>query len=213
MQPEPSERALEVRRTARYFVSGDTERAGEVWVLLHGYGQLARDFLAGCQALAQPDRLLVAPEGLSRFYATGFFEAPGASWMTREARLDEIRDYVRYLDAVVEDLGGPSNVIVLGFSQGAATASRWAALGSVKPQKLICWAGDVAHDLPPDALTAVPVTMVVGDQDKLLTAARRAETFARLDAMDITYTVERFAGGHRMDDETLRRISALSRGV
>ena len=212
MQPEPSERTLEVPRTARYFVSGDAERASEVWVLLHGYGQLARDFLASCRVLSQPDRLLVAPEGLSRFYAKGSFESPGASWMTSAARRGEIRDYVRYLDAVMEDLNGPDHVSVLGFSQGAATASRWAALGKAKPQRLICWAGDVAHDLSPDSLSGVPVTMVFGDRDSLLTRDRLEEAMARLEAMDLRYEVERFDGGHRMDDETLRRISVAGRG-
>ncbi|MFT4604899.1 MAG: putative esterase [Rhodothermales bacterium] len=208
MRSEPTERTVEVPRTARYFVRGDAEGASEVWVLLHGYGQLARDFLDSCQALARPGRLLVAPEGLSRFYVKGFFEAPGASWMTSEARLGEVRDYVRYLDAVMEDLGGPDNVSILGFSQGAATASRWAALGRVKPTRLICWAGDVAHDIPLDALASVPVTMVLGEKDKLLTKAHRVEALARLDATDVAYRVERFDGGHRLDDETLRRISA-----
>jgi predicted esterase len=210
MPPESSERSLEVPRTARYFVSGNAEQASEVWILLHGYGQMASDFLASCSALARPDRLLVAPEGLSRFYAKGFFEAPGASWMTSEARLDEIRDYVRYLDAVVADLGERGErgqVNVLGFSQGAATASRWAALGKVKPRRLICWGGGVAHDLDADALAGVRVTMVLGERDKLLTKGRLAEAMARLESMDLSYEIERFQGGHRMDDETLRRIS------
>lgn len=208
MPHEPMERTLEVARTARYFVDGNPSRASDIWLLLHGYGQLARDFLASCHILASPDRLLVAPEGLSRFYGKGFFEAPGASWMTREARLAEINDYVRYLDAVLEDLGSPADVTILGFSQGAATASRWAALGSVKPQRLICWAGDVAHDIQPQALRGIPVTIVLGEQDRLLTAERQAEALGRLDEMGLSYSVERFEGGHRMDDETLRRISA-----
>ena len=44
-------------------------------------------------------RLLIAPEGLSRFYHEDH-ESIGASWMTREERLEEIKDYLMYLDLV-----------------------------------------------------------------------------------------------------------------
>src|SRR5207237_799567 len=66
---------------------------------------------------------VVAPEGRPRFYLT---ESPterrvGASWMTREDRLHEIDDYVRYLDAVHVDLKLPNTrITALGFSQGSA---------------------------------------------------------------------------------------------
>src|SRR5438477_56805 len=86
------------------------------------------------------ERDTVAPEGLSRFYLT---ESPaerrvGASWMTREDRLHEIDDYVRYLDGVYGNVV-PRNarVTALGFSQGTATVCRWAGLGSSRIDRLI----------------------------------------------------------------------------
>src|SRR5207302_9410481 len=93
-------------------------------------------FLEKLRVLDDGRRHLVAPEGLSRFYLT---ESPterrvGATWMTREDRLAEIDDSVRYLDAVYDDVFGRIDrarvtVHALGFSQGAATVSRWTALG------------------------------------------------------------------------------------
>ncbi|NNE70421.1 MAG: hypothetical protein HKN29_08675, partial [Rhodothermales bacterium] len=102
-----TEHKIAVTRTARYLISGDPRKARETWLLLHGYGQLADDFLKACRVLESPDRLLVVPEGLSRFYGKGFSERPGASWMTREAREDEIRDYVGYMDALMAHLSPP----------------------------------------------------------------------------------------------------------
>src|SRR5256885_14142400 len=126
-------------RTARYFTVGSLRGAGEVWFACHGYGQLASRFLEKLRVLDDGTRFLVAPEGLSRFYLS---ESPterrvGASWMTREDRLAEIEDYVRFLDAVYADVLGlidrsQMTVHALGYSQGAATASRWAAMGKAR---------------------------------------------------------------------------------
>src|SRR2546428_199711 len=89
-------------RTARYFTLGSPQGATDVWFVCHGYGQLASRFLERFRALESERRCIVAPEGLSRFYLT---ENPserrvGASWMTREDRVHEIDDYVRFLDAL-----------------------------------------------------------------------------------------------------------------
>src|SRR5258708_18756313 len=97
------EHHIGVTRSARYFTLGDSSRGvGEVWFVCHGYGQLASRFLEKLRVLDDGRRYLVAPEGLSRFYLS---ESPterrvGASWMTREHRLAEIEDYVRYLHAL-----------------------------------------------------------------------------------------------------------------
>src|SRR4051812_28301688 len=91
-------------RSARYFTLGNPAEARELWLVGHGYGYLASRFLERFQPIATADRCIVAPEGLSRFYLT---DRPGerrvgASWMTREDRLNEISDYIRYLDGVYD---------------------------------------------------------------------------------------------------------------
>ena len=101
-------------------------------MVLHGYRQLARRFLRRFEPVAGDHRRIVAPEGLSRFYADpgrgrhGPASAVGASWMTREDRENEIRDYVAYLDQLWQhlrtDSPGRTRLVVLGFSQGVATA-------------------------------------------------------------------------------------------
>ncbi|MDX1532557.1 MAG: hypothetical protein R3362_13590, partial [Rhodothermales bacterium] len=97
------EHAVAAYRTARYCTLGpDAEAAREAWVACHGYGQLTPAFLRAFEPIAEPGRLIVAPEGLSRFYLPGHREV-GASWMTKEAREDEIDDYVRWIDTAYAD--------------------------------------------------------------------------------------------------------------
>ena len=101
------EEHLTVQRTARYYTLG---AAGpglrQLVVACHGYGQLAGRFIRHFAPLDDGSRLVVAPEALSRFYLDEPGTAPaaerrvGACWMTREDRLHEIDDYVRYLDAL-----------------------------------------------------------------------------------------------------------------
>lgn len=63
------EHHLTVERTARYFTIEPGEGgAREVWIVCHGYSQLAERFLRQFTALDDGRRLVVAPEALSRFY-------------------------------------------------------------------------------------------------------------------------------------------------
>jgi len=212
-----TEHHLSVRRTARFFTLGpaaDTARA--VWVVLHGYGQLATRFLRNFAPLDDGARCLVAPEGLSRFYAeTGRNDKIGASWMTREDRLVEIDDYVRYLDALYDEVtrgaAMAERVTVLGFSQGTATASRWLAQGNARAGRLILWGGEVPPDLDLEAARdrwrKTDVTLVVGSEDSYITPKVLARDEQRLREHGILYQVERFDGGHEIVPDVLRRVA------
>src|SRR5213595_2848351 len=118
-----------LRRTLAQIEPGQPLRRDEITMPIVEHAQLlqlAARFLEKLRVLDDGHRYLVAPEGLSRFYLS---ESPterrvGASWMTREDRLAEIEDYVRYLDAVYADVFGfLDRALVtahaLGFSQGA----------------------------------------------------------------------------------------------
>ncbi|HJS74710.1 MAG TPA: alpha/beta hydrolase [Vicinamibacteria bacterium] len=211
---EPESHHLAVPRTARYLTLGPREGPiEEVWFLLHGYGQLASELLHHARALARNRRLLVAPEGLSRFYHEDH-EKVGASWMTREDRLAEIDDYVRYLDLlrdrVFEGLRGPKpRVRILGFSQGVATAARWAALGKGDVEELVIWGSALPDDLD-DAdlarLIRMKLTLVSGTRDPFLDDERLKTQCSLLKDRGIAFAVRRFEGGHRLDDDTLRAL-------
>lgn len=205
---------LTVARTARYCTLGDPASAREVWVVLHGYGQLAEYFIRPFDGLDGGTQFIVAPEALSRFYTDGMDGRVGASWMTRAAREEEIHDYVAYLDALYRHLRDEwpesATVRVLGFSQGTATACRWATLGDAGIDQLILWAGGVPPDLDLDAhrerLNRLDLTLVIGTDDEYITDTRVVEEEARLDAHDIAYRTIRFGGPHRIEPEVLARI-------
>lgn len=187
-----------------------------MWFLLHGYGQLAPELLGQARALARNRRLLVVPEALSRFYHEDH-EKVGASWMTREDRLAEIDDYISYLDLlhhrIFQDLS-PSQVRlrVLGYSQGVATAARWAARGKAEIDQLVIWGSPLPHDLD-DAgiarLGRIRVTLVGGSRDPFLTEEGWAEQSSLLRRHGVAFEAKRFEGGHRLDDDTLRALDRV----
>jgi predicted esterase len=234
----PRESHIAVPRTARYYTLGDAATAREVWVALHGYGQLASLFARHFAPIAD-GRLVLVPEALSRFYlqspsrrsgaaiagaAGGAPAAPprvGATWMTREDRLVEIEDYIRYLDRLLAEAAAGvdwarASLVVLGFSQGSVTACRWvqrrwARADRPAPSRLVLWGGSIPHDLDlathGDFLRRIPLTYVVGRDDEYATEQAVSELRAKLDAHDVPYDTVVFDGGHRMDAETLARIA------
>lgn len=203
------EHSLTTPRTARYFTLGVPERATDFWFVCHGYGQLASRFLERFRPLEAPERCFVAPEGLSRFYLS---ESPaerrvGAAWMTREDRLHEIEDYVRYLDAVYARVSpGDHSASALGFSQGTATVCRWAALGSARIDRLVLWGGEVPPDLDLTRLRVPKLTLVYGTRDEFFTPKIVAANEARLREHGTDYELLSFEGGHEIQAATLRSL-------
>ena len=213
---------LSVPRTARYITLGpESGVATDIWFLLHGYGQLAEQFLGECNALARPDRLLVACEALSRFYLDSLRSGPaaarrvGASWMTREDRLAEIDDYVRALDLIYDDVLARTaarvpRISVLAFSQGTSTACRWLAHGRVRANRLVLWAGEIPPDLDLSGararFAAMDVLLVAGSADEFITPKILERETSRLATAGIAPKVLRFEGGHVIDGNMLRKI-------
>lgn len=206
------ERHIRVQRSARYHLLGDADTARVLWIVLHGYGQLARFFLNKFEGLAK-DALIVAPEGLNRFYLDDAHQRVGATWMTREDREYDIQDQVHYLDALVEQLqqAHPDRPVhVLGFSQGVATAARWSLLGRTRMARLVLWAGS----LPPEPSAAqlhagwrhMRLDLVFGTQDPFANEQALQYSRDRLVAANVEHRVHRFEGGHVLEPALLGRL-------
>ena len=197
----------------------DNGNPQDVWFLCQGYGQLASQFLDSARALEHPGRVLVAPEALSRFYHEDH-KSIGASWVTREDREREMEDYVHYLDLLHEQLfelielidRASVRLVVLGFSQGAATAARWAVRSRVDVDHLVLWGAATPPERDDDTalapLKAMRVTLVGGSRDALFPESAREEQRTRLRRNGVTFSELTFAGEHRLDDETLPRLAA-----
>lgn len=209
---------ITVPRTARYHTLGDPATARTLWIVLHGYGQLARFFLRHFTGL-EAGRLIVAPDALSRFYTDDAHSRVGATWMTREDREMEIADQANYLNALATHLlqscphSTPMNV--LGFSQGVATASRWALSNSAPISRLVLWGGTLPPALDATQLAThwakVQVDLVHGDQDRIVNRADHLRNETRLRAAGITCHTMYFSGGHELDRHTLKRVMDKAR--
>ncbi|HEY6829785.1 MAG TPA: hypothetical protein VI259_23165 [Gemmatimonadaceae bacterium] len=217
--PAPHTHHLRVERTARYFtLDAEGADAAAVWFVLHGYGQLAGTFIRFFADLAKTGARIVAPEALNRFYLVNPDSAPardrpvGATWMTREDRESEISDYVEYLDALHDEIVGASRVPVkvLGFSQGAATATRWVLNGRSRIERLVLWGGL----MPPDAdlvggwlrLRDTRVTLVAGTRDQYISEDLITAEQARLQTANVKSDVIRFDGGHVISRSVFPRL-------
>ena len=215
------EHHLPVRRTARYFTLGHENTAvDEVWMVCHGYGQLARSFLKRFLPIDDERRLIVAPEGLSRFYleSKGGSHGPdariGASWMTREDRLSDIDDYVAYLDALHDEVMSSRpgvRLVALGFSQGVATVSRWLTHGKARAHHVILWGSGIPHEIRPDGkplFHGAPITIVAGSAATYVGPDQVQGERKRLDELGIPYRFLSYDGGHDVDSAALLRIAA-----
>lgn len=207
-------------RTGRLGVPSPGTR--QLWVALHGYGERADLMAARAQWPRSADRVWLFPEAPHRFYlAEGLAprshqELPvGASWMTRELRDHDIADNVRRLDALVDGAqhtAPHAPLHILGFSQGGATAVRWAAarasLGESVAQ-LVVWGSLLPPDVavgPGSPLHTTTVDLVMGTRDRWVSEERFAAELARLREADQPVRVHRFEGGHRFDDRTLATV-------
>jgi predicted esterase len=212
---------LPVRRTARLAMLGHASHAvRQVWIVCHGYAQLASRFVRRFEPIAGPTRLIVAPEALNRFYLEGASKAAGpdspvgATWMTSDDRETDIADYLAYLDAVharvFEQVDRAAvRLVVLGFSQGCATASRWVASGTASPDRVVLWSGALPPELAlaPTLFGDAALTFVTGRADPLIPEAAVAAHAAKLREAGRPFERRGHAGGHDIDGATLRALA------
>ena len=173
--------SISVQRTAHYSTIGQPgPKVKYLIIACHGYGQLAKRFIRKFDVLDPEEVLVIAPEGLSRFYWGGLDGDVVASWMTREDRLDEIEDFCNYLqnlyDYYLPQLSAEVKVVLLGFSQGCATIMRWVMRDFPKCDYLSFWGGMIPEDLDYkphlDYFKEKDITFFRGEEDPLITPDR-----------------------------------------
>lgn len=214
-----NEATITVKKRARYSTFGnDITKARRIWFACHGYGMLSKYFIKKFSGLDPDTNFVVCPEGLHRFYLEGFTGRVGATWMTKEARLDDIDDYVAYLDKLHESLGlnalnSDQQLLHFGFSQGVATISRYIVMGSYKPDLAVFWAGSFPPDLPPaigsEAFANLPVFTCLGRQDPFVGLQQRENNDAHFNAMGIVPKHLDFEGKHDIPNKALVELQNL----
>lgn len=175
--------------------------------VLHGYGQLSKFFIRKFDHFVD-DFTVIAPEGMHRFYRNGTNGRVGASWMTKEMRETDIADNINWLtalDSSLEEKYNGAKKTILGFSQGGATAIRWAKYGGIEIDRLIIW----GTDFPPEEIGNGEISVknkvfVIGENDPYFPEERRnklSDIYANEGFRIITYK-----GDHDIDQTILNEL-------
>lgn len=208
-----TEHHLEITKTARYYTCGAlTEQTKQVWIVLHGWGMNIKSFAESFEPLVNESVFLIAPEALNRFYLKSTAGTVGATWMTKEDRLNEIKDYINYLDKLYQqfefDKYPQIKVTALGFSQGASTVTRWVNTGLNRIDRVIVYAGEVAPELIPlsaeSGLKHTDNIFICGYSDEYFTpplVAAMKENYREL-----KFTEIEFDGKHIIDTNVLKPL-------
>ncbi|KAA3439360.1 alpha/beta hydrolase [Rufibacter hautae] len=213
-------RTIEVPRTAHLHQLGTlSPETNHLWIVLHGYGQLARYFIRHFEPLVDDQTAVIAPEGLSRFYLEGFSGRVGATWMTKEERLHEIADYVSYLNLVREMAlreAPNADLHLLGFSQGAATVCRWLGQAQWPVRQLVLWAGVFPEDMELTSashpLKETNLTYVYGLHDHFVAKDKVQAQLNRVQEAGLHPEVISFEGKHELNQEVLLALKNRKKG-
>ena len=207
---------IEVPRTGRYFRLNSVQpQTKNVWIVFHGYGQLAEYFIKHFEDLDEDENCVIAVEGLSRFYVDGLSGRVGASWMTKDDREQEIVDQSNYINLALKDAGidphsSHYNFVVMGFSQGTATAIRWMVNNSIRPNHLLMWAGSFPHDVEatrkPEIFEGLSLHYAYGLEDQFLQNVDMDAKLKEMKATGMQPNTWTFEGKHVMDKPTLAKI-------
>lgn len=202
------ENKITATKTFRYEISANSNTPEVVLYVLHGYGQQAKYFIRKFQTLFD-DFLVVAPEGMHRFYLKASSGRVGASWMTKEAREDDIADNIRWLNDVDERISAefhPKRKILLGFSQGGATAARWHHKGLPNFDALILWACVFPPDLKPEdeINSEYQQHFVLGEEDEFYDKSTQSDLIRFY--KNKGFSTHRYAGVHDIHIPTLKNI-------
>ncbi|PWL27645.1 MAG: hypothetical protein DCO96_10075 [Fluviicola sp. XM-24bin1] len=202
------EQKLIASKTFRFELSSESQEFDTVLYVLHGYGQQAQYFIRKFRPLFDK-MLVVAPEGMHRFYLQGSSGRVGASWMTKEAREDDISDNIQWLDQLdshISERFQPKRKLILGFSQGGATAARWYHMGIVNFDAMILWACVFPPDLKveEEIKHATNQHFTIGSDDEFYDSDAQDELVKFY--LNKGFTTHRFEGKHDIDAPTLEVI-------
>ena len=205
------ENHLEITKTVRFHTLGNlNEQTKNVWLVLHGYAQLPQFFIRKFECINKPNNFIIAPEGIHRLYVKGSSGRVGASWMTKEDRANDIKDYINYLNQLLDqyNLDG-KKLNLLGFSQGGATASRFAALGNYKIDNFILWACVFPPDIQfenSEKFKNSKNFFVVGNEDEFLNEDAIKKQVEQMKSLNLEPNLIEFKGNHNIHTETLVKL-------
>jgi predicted esterase len=211
---------LHVDHTVYYAVSApETSEPAPLLLVLHGFGQVAAEFIKIFEPLVARGILVAAPQAPHQFYKSLADRSVGFSWLTRYERDQSVQDFVAYMEKFFallqrEHRIDTRRVFVLGFSQGVSMAYRMWAHSRVPLAGMIACGGD----LPPDIgerlreLPALRVLLVHGRHDQIVLLRKAHEAQAQLQNAGAPVELFEFEGQHLIPPEAMPRIAKLIAG-
>lgn len=207
---------LDISYKASYTTLNElTSSTKHIWIVCHGYGQLAEHFIKRFDVFYPAEHFIVAPQGLSKFYIERFRKV-GASWMTKEDREADLQNQKSYFNQIFKHLFGDIKledykIHLLGFSQGGSTICRLAVYQRVVFDTLILWAGAFPSELAKEDFHFVKSTaqlkVVIGSKDEYYDPSKFQKEIDRAEqATGLTQELIRFEGKHVVDRDVLKSI-------
>jgi predicted esterase len=145
---------------------------------------------------------------MHRFYLNGTSGRVGASWMTKEDRESDITDNLNWLSKLFTELTEQKTFkkrILLGFSQGGATAARWFYSQKVQFDQLILWASVFPPDLERPIIQSNSNNyFVIGTEDEYYNTEAQISEIKFY--QNIGFNTLQFEGRHDIENDTLKRI-------
>jgi predicted esterase len=201
-----TEQHISFEQKRRYY-QNDLEGKAHILIALHGYGQLAQYFYRKFSFLSDNWGVII-PEGPHRFYLEGSAGRVGASWMTKEWRIQDIADNIAYLQQLIEKIRAAypkAKLHLLGFSQGGATAARFYQQYPELFSQLILWASVFPPDIEKQSFPkGKKLDFVLGKQDpyfKLDSQTKVAQEYTELG-----FESHSFEGPHDIDRQMLLTV-------
>jgi predicted esterase len=205
-----------VPRTAHFYTLGTAStKVKNLWIVCHGMGQNADDFIKNFEGIADDENFVVAPEGLNKSYWNGFDGPAVASWMTRRHRLDEIADFSHFIHSIyhhyILQCAENVKITLLGFSQGCATQVRFVMDRLPNFDSLVLCGGGMPEDLDylskADYWSDKKIYFLCGDKDKFITPDRIAAHEQMLANHQLFLTEKIiFDGKHELKNEPLQQL-------
>jgi predicted esterase len=199
---------ITVQKTARLtWLKNEEQNNPNLLIVLHGYGHLSTFFSRKFETLVQTQFDVLIPEGLNRFYLEGSSGRVGASWMTREEREMDIQDNHQYLQQIIENYSKDyQDIVLMGFSQGGATAARFYFEKQQFFKGLILWASVFPPDLhfPLAKVKTENCHFVLGEHDPYFPIEKQKEVLTL--HQELGMKVHLFEGKHDIDGKILQTI-------
>ncbi len=201
---------LQVIRTAHYFHEPAEGSSKGIIIAIHGYAQLAGDFINEFRELTTSGYDIYAPEALSKFYNKE--QKPVANWMTSYEREDEINDYINYLEKFIQSIVTSNPLLpihLIGFSQGVSTLLRWFVTSAIMVESIHLIAGSIPEEFSSTnfkQLIARKYYYYYGTQDRLINTNKINAYLEHLTAIGIPYSFVSFEGRHEVPKQLLEHF-------